>query len=316
MKDVDVDEESLDVRTRNDTSLELRVFRPDLASPSAAQDDGVGLPLILLFHGGHYVLGSPANLGLTCTTLAKAHNAVVVASQYSLAPEHTFPVSIEDAWDVLSWCAANAKSKLYADPSQAFIIGGVSSGGSMSVVLAHMARDQNLQPPLTGLYLAAASIRAPNDDPTTLPQKYRDRFLSRTQKECVESAVLPSRMSSLMESLHRPDKTSELYAPLIWPTGHANLPPTYFQICGIDTCRDEDFIFADMLRSEGVPTRIDVYEGLPHAFWGVLKKLPRSKAWRQDTVDGFDWLFAQQQLAEGKGRDGRPKGPFRLESVI
>ena len=161
----------------------------------------------------------------------------------------------------------------------------------MSVSIAHMARDQNLQPPITGLYLAAASVRAPNNEPSQLPEQYKDRFLSRTQDECVNDPVLPFHMVDFMDKLYQPDRSSELYAPLLWPTGHKGLPSTYTQICGVDTSRDENLIFADMLKKEDVPTRVDLYAGLPHAFWGVLSSLPQAEKWSADTLEGFQWLL-------------------------
>ena len=289
--DPDVDEESVNCRTRDGALLELRVYRLAPMSPAFDEQEGNPPPLIVLFHGGHHVLGHPGMLSSTASSLAKRFNAVVVSAGYRLAPEHPFPTGVNDAWDILSWCATNASKVLYADPSAGFIVGGVSSGGSMSVVLAHMSRDQNMQPPLTGVYLAAASIRAPGNDASQLPQQYSERFLSRSQDECVKSPILPAEMGQLMEDLYQPDKNSELYAPLVWPTGHKDLPRTYVQVCGIDTSRDENLIFADMLKNEGVSTRVDLYSGLPHAFWGVLSSLPQAEKWATDTLDGFQWLL-------------------------
>lgn len=291
MHDPEVDEESLTVKTRDGANLELRVYRLDAFSPTAGEREEIGSPLIVLFHGGHHVLGSPNSMGQIAGSLVKAFNAVVVSSAYRLAPEHPFPRGIDDAWDVLTWCAANARSNLYADPSQGFIVGGVSSGGTLSVVVSHWARDQNLQPPITGVYLAAANVRAPRNDPSQLPEGYKERFLSRTQEECVSSGILPEHMAQLMETFYQPDKSSELYGPLLWPSGHKDLPPTFLQICGLDTSRDENLIFADMLENEGVPTKVQMFPGLPHAFWGVLPKLKKNEKWREDVVEGFEWLL-------------------------
>ena len=291
VSDPDVDEESVNVRTRDGALLELRVYRIAQMSPTYDEQEGNPSPLIVLFHGGHHVLGHAGMLSTIASSLSKRFNAVVVSASYRLAPEHPFPTGVNDAWDVLSYCAANAKKVLYADPTAGFIVGGVSSGGSMSISIAHMARDQNMQPPLTGLYLASASARAPNNDGSQLPEQYKDRFLSRSQEKCVNDPVLPANMVNFMDNLYQADKTSELYAPLMWPTGHKGLPPTYTQICGIDTSRDENLILADMLKKEDVSTRVDLYSGLPHAFWGVLPSMPQAKKWSEDTLEGFQWLL-------------------------
>ena len=274
LSDIDVNEESIDCPTRDGHFLELRVHRDSSFSPRDAKPDS---PLIVLFHGGHHVLGFPGTLAGIAGSIAKQFNAVVVSAGYRLAPENAFPVGVEDAWDVLEWCSNHAVDTLYAEPSKGFIVGGVSSGGSMSVVLAHMARDKNMQPPITGLYLACASIRAPKDDPSSLPKEYQEKYFSRTQEECVDSPIMPASMAKFMDRLYKPDPSSELFAPLTWPSGHAKLPRTYFQVCGVDTARDENLIFQDMLQKEHVPTRMELYAGLPHTFWTVMyERLQRS----------------------------------------
>ena len=59
----------------------------------------------------------------------------------------------------------------------------------------------------------------------------------------------------------------------------------------MDLARDELLIFDDMLKSEEVPTRLDLYPGLPHCFFYSFKELPQSKQWEKDTMDGFAWLL-------------------------
>lgn len=289
LSDPEIIEESVDCPTRDGAFMELRVHRAATFSPVDAKPDS---PLIVLFHGGHHVLGFPGTLSGIAGSVAKRFNAVVVSAGYRLAPEHPFPKGIEDAWDVVEWCGKHAVSTLYAEPSKGYIIGGVSSGGSMSVVLAHMARDKGLQPPITGVYLASAGIRAPNNAASSLPSEYQDKFLSRDQPECLNSPVLPVDMAQFMDSLYAADQKSPLYAPLTWPSGHAKLPRTYMQVCGVDTSRDENLIFEDMLKKENVPTRIELYEGLPHTFWTLFPNLPQAARWKEDTLKGFQWLLA------------------------
>ena len=84
-------------------------------------------------------------------------------------------------------------------------------------------------------------------------------------------------------------------SPFLFPTGHKNLPPTYFQICGMDPCRDDSIIYERVLREEcGVKTRADVYPGLPHGIWSWFPKAEFSKRQLKDSLDGMAWLLEQE----------------------
>lgn len=84
-------------------------------------------------------------------------------------------------------------------------------------------------------------------------------------------------------------------SPFIFPTGHHGLPPTYFQICGMDPLRDEALLYEQVLREDcGVATRVDLYPGLPHGFWSWWPAAGFSKRQFHDSIQGLGWLLAQR----------------------
>jgi acetyl esterase/lipase len=84
-------------------------------------------------------------------------------------------------------------------------------------------------------------------------------------------------------------------SPILFPTGHRDLPPTYFQICGMDPLRDEGLIYERILREEcAVKTRLDLYPGLPHGFWSWFPNAKFSKKQLIDSLDGLAWLVERQ----------------------
>ena len=88
------------------------------------------------------------------------------------------------------------------------------------------------------------------------------------------------------------DSYSPLMSPVAFETGHKNLPPTYFQICGLDPLRDDALIYDRILREEcGVETKVDLYPGLPHGFWSWWPTADFSRKQQQDCVEGLGWLL-------------------------
>jgi acetyl esterase/lipase len=91
---------------------------------------------------------------------------------------------------------------------------------------------------------------------------------------------------------HKEDPASPLISAILFPTGHKNLPPTYFQICGMDPLRDEGLIYERILREEcAVKTRVDLYPGLPHGFRSRFPEAGFSKKQLEDSMAGMAWLL-------------------------
>ncbi|KAI9870595.1 MAG: hypothetical protein M1830_004066 [Pleopsidium flavum] len=275
-------EEDRQIPTRDGTEITVRVYTPD-------KEVQGGHPLFVMFHGGGFCLGALDSEELNCRLFCEKLGFVVVNVDYRLAPEHPFPTPINDAWDAVKWAAANT-SALKADPKKGFVIGGISAGANFSAVISHLARDEHLSPALTGVYLSIPTVV----DANSMPEKYKSEFLSHEQNK--NPPILGRDSIDMFMASYKPDRTSPLYSPFLHPNGHKNLPPTYFQICGMDPLRDEGLIYERVLREEcGVKTRLDMYPGLPHGFWSFFPDLKSSRKLLEDTLKGVEWLLEEGQ---------------------
>lgn len=252
-----------------------------------------GCPLVVMYHGGGFCLGDLDTETLNCRAFVNHFNAVCLNVDYRLGPEWPFPVAINDAWDALQWTAANYSTSRYlagaAPRERGFVVGGNSAGANITAVLTHLARDAQMNPPITGQYLAVPLLLPPE----VVPEHCRERYLSSEQNK--HAPILPRAALKMFAKAYQPDLQSRLYVPFNDPSGHADIPPAYIQVCGMDPYRDENLIYESVLREDyGIKMRLDIYPGLPHSFWGFFPNLSSSERWRDDTLKGMGWLLVQE----------------------
>jgi acetyl esterase len=119
-------------------AIPLLLYRPQGAAAGP-------LPALIYFHGGGWVMGSPATHDTLCRHLANRAGCIVLSVDYRLAPEHAFPAAVDDAWSATRWIAARC-GELGLDPAR-LAVGGDSAGGNLATVVCLLARDAG-GPPL------------------------------------------------------------------------------------------------------------------------------------------------------------------------
>ena len=130
-----------------------------------------------------------------------------------------------DTWDSMKWISDNATGAvLKADPTQGFIMGGVSAGGALTAALSRMFQDEPLSHSLTGQWLCIPSVM----DATCVPEKYKDYYISSDQQ--ADTPFFSRRSRELMLEFAQWDSSAPLRYAINSKTPVKDQPPTYFQV--------------------------------------------------------------------------------------
>lgn len=105
----------------------------DVYTPETAVKQNIVLPTLIWIHGGAWVSGNKANVSPYYKLIA-SQGFTVIAVNYSLAPEKTYPSQIHQINQAYSYIQANA-ARFHVDPNK-FILAGDSAGAQLSSELA------------------------------------------------------------------------------------------------------------------------------------------------------------------------------------
>ncbi|MEV4315265.1 alpha/beta hydrolase [Actinocrispum sp. NPDC049592] len=237
-----VAENALDVRDVMAGEVPVRVY--SRASRSEPR------PGLLYIHGGGFVVGDVEMFDPSCRKITDSLDVVVVSVGYRLAPEHPYPVPLEDCYTALKWTAENA-AELGIDLTR-LGVAGESAGGGLAAGLALLARDRG-GPQLCFQYLGVPEI----DDRLTTP--------SMTQYVDTPLWNRPSAVYSWQAYLGdiKPDEVP-IYAAPARAEDLSGLPPAVVTACQFDPLRDEDITYAHRLMQAGVLVELRHYPGTFH----------------------------------------------------
>ncbi|KPB76982.1 alpha/beta hydrolase [Pseudomonas cannabina] len=230
--------------------IRLCLYRPELPLDSAH------LPAVLYIHGGGFVLGSPEMADDYLAALANELNALIVAVDYRLAPEHPFPIPLEDCYAALEWIFHTGRT-LGMDTRNVVIMGH-SAGGGLAAAVAILARNQGAHK-VAGLVLIypmldhrTGSTDSPPPNPTTGTFSW-SRQANHFCWECLRGCYALD------------DDRRALFSPAL-ATDLSGLPPAFICVGALDLFLEEDLAFGLTLSRSGVPVEMHVYPGVPHMF--------------------------------------------------
>ena len=210
-------------------ALAVYAFVPDRPGP---------LPAHLLLHGGAFWSGNAAQVAGLARELVVDAGCVVLCVEYRLAPEHPFPVPVEDTFAVLAW----AGTQDGIDTAR-ISVGGISSGGCIAAAVTLLARDRSGPPVL------AQALETPVLD-LTMSQPSIHRF--------GRGGVLTPAAIAEGYQLYAPrdaDRGTGYASPAL-AADLSGLPPAFILTAEFDPLRDEGELYARRLRDARVPVTL------------------------------------------------------------
>jgi acetyl esterase/lipase len=232
-----------------------------------ASSTATGLPIVVYFHGGGWVLGDLDGDDPACRTLAAETGALVVSVNYRHAPEDRFPAAVDDAIAATTWIGAHG-SELGGDPSRMAVCGW-SAGGNLAAVVAQLAKAAG------GPALRAQALVTPVTDCD---------FGTPSYQENANDYVLTRSLMGWFWDHYLPDATqrTDPRASPLQAKDLSGLPPALVLTAEFDPLRDEGEAYAAALVRAGVPVTSRRWLGDTHLVWGqlgILDSSGESQAW-------------------------------------
>ena len=210
--------------------------------------------LLVWFHGGGWVIGSPSLAVNEVDRLCAASGCRGISVGYRLAPEHPFPGPQLDAIAAASWCIERADA-LGIDPRRV-AVGGDSAGGNLAAVAAQRVAG-----------LAAQVLVYPSCD-----QRESWRATAPHQGGYILEAA------SIQWFLDQSRGKVEFEDPIVSPLLASDdvlreVPPACIITAEYDPLRADGATYARRLRDLGVHVEEAHFEEEMHAFFSMTEVL-------------------------------------------
>ncbi len=266
-------------------SVDGRDLTLDLFTPRETPSEP--RPAIIFLHGGSWLMGNPSQYHFHSAYLAEKYGFFAVGVDYRLSQEAPFPAALQDAKCAVRWVRKQCKEH-NIDPNRIAICGG-SAGGQ-----------------LAGMILTTAGV-----------PEYEGNSGNEGYGSHVDLGILYNGefdMWDLVEkgSLIQPMKqyfgVTPKENPGVYDENssvnriHKDVPPCLFLHGTEDICvsHEQSIAFSDKLKSLGIHSEVELYEGKPHAWFN---KEPD----RTITLKRVEKFLVEQFVLEQTGRKGAIK---------
>ncbi len=244
--------------------LRVRVYRPS---------EEAGAPGLLYLHGGGFMLGSIESHDTLCRLLAREAAATVVSVDYRLAPEHRFPVAVEECLFAADWLAGHG-AEIGVDTAR-LAVGGDSAGANLALAVL----DRRRETLATALLFYGCYGHLPEYGYALGPaaEAYGDGRYG------LGLDIMRRFYADYLSG--EEDGRNPLFCSL--EMDFRGLPPVLLTAAALDPLRDDAEALGLKLAAAHAPHRYILYPGAPHGF---LKMAPEVEVAMRAVRDAADHL--------------------------
>ena len=213
------------------------------------------------FHGGGWFFGRVEDFDTPCQEFAVGAKCVVVSVEFRLAPEHKFPVQIEDCYVGLRWVAERVDD-LAVDVGR-LASGGASVGGNLVAAVALIAVRRG-GPPLVLQVLEVPITDLASEFPSMVENGEGYVLTTADLQGFIDYYLVADRRGHLV-------------------VADAPTSPGCRRLSdddGVDPLRDDGEAYAAKLSAAGVPTVAKRWAGQIHMSCTMTKILPTAREYR------------------------------------
>lgn len=219
-------------------------------------------PALLWIHGGGTIMGCAAQDDKYLRKLSERTGFAIAAVDHRLAPEHPYPIPVEDCYAALLWLGRQP----WVDPDRV-AIGGASAGGNFAAAVAQRAHDRN------DAQIAFQMLVYPMLDDRTGAKRDGSRRIVWTESD--NQLAWQWYLNGADPEEAAPARRKDL----------SGLPPAWIGVGTLDLFYQESREYARRLREAGVPVQEEIVPGAFHAFDQIAEKAPVSARFFESQCD-------------------------------
>jgi monoterpene epsilon-lactone hydrolase len=202
--------------------------------------------LILYFHGGGFVAGSPETHRSVIARLCEASETNAFSLGYRLAPEFVFPAAVRDGIDAYRHLMARGH------PGRSIVLAGDAAGGGLAFAVALAIRNAGLDMP------AGVLAMSPWADLSLSGWSMLQN--SRTDALVSWELLFISARHYLRKTGPADPYASPVFGDL------KGFPPIMVHAGALELLRDDASRIGERAAAAGVPVSVEIYDGMQHVF--------------------------------------------------